>query len=89
MEYGSKFQINDKVVYIGGSTKEIKGTVWKVRKINMYEMGIQNRGIAVKTYTLELESRGIIEKNNQQFYRLATEQEITKDKLKYLFDQVG
>ena len=73
----SNFEIDDKVIYIGDSKSEIKNVVWNVKKIST------NGNI------IELEKRGRIMKNSQVFYRLATEQEIKKDKLKYLFDLVG
>ena len=76
MEYGSTFQINDKVVYIGGSTTEKKGTIWNIKN-------------KTNVNTLELESRGKIEWNDQRFYRLATEKEIREYKLKSIFNLVG
>jgi hypothetical protein len=76
MEYNSSFQINDKVVYIGSSTTEKKGTVWNIKN-------------KTNVFTLELENGGKTEWNDQRFYRLATEKEIREYKIKCIFDQVG
>jgi hypothetical protein len=72
MEYNSSFQINDKVVYIGSSTTEKKGTVWNVKN-------------KTNVFTLELENRGKKEWNDQRFYRLATKKEVREYEIKCLF----
>ena len=77
------FKKGDKVVYTGNELA--KETIWEVKQTLMG----RDRGINTDRDIFELEAGNRKRRDYQDNYRLATEQEIKKDKLKNLFSQVG